>query len=131
MNEIDDSTVSVSEVHLTPTPNAPGDARRFVADILAGQTAAEPAKLIISELVTNAVLHGGRDAGPVTVTVECEENHDRIRLEVSQSKHHGFIYLDQEPGHLGPTGRGLMIVDAIASEWGIDDDTGSVWVVLA
>lgn len=131
MNEIDDSTTAVSEVHLKPTPNAPSDARRFVADVLDGHAAVEPAKLIISELVTNAVLHGGRDAGRVTVTLRKDDEHDRVRLEVSQSKHPGFQYLDREPGHLGPTGRGLMIVDAIATEWGIDDETGSVWVVLA
>ena len=131
MNELDDSTASVSEVHLNPTQSAPGDARRFVADVLDGHDAVESAKLIISELVTNAVLHGGRDAGRVTVVVGRDTQHDRIRLEVSQTKHSGFHYLDQEPGHLGPTGRGLMIVDAIAAEWGIDDETGSVWVVLA
>lgn len=129
MNEIDDSTASQTEVHLNPTQNAPGDARRFVADVLDGHHAVESAKLVISELVTNAVLHGGRDAGRVTVIVGRER--DRIRLQVSQAKHPGFLPLDQKPGHLDPTGRGLMIVDAIASEWGVDTDTGSVWVVLS
>jgi anti-sigma regulatory factor (Ser/Thr protein kinase) len=130
MNEIDDAMTSVAEVNLNPTPTAPGDARRFIADVLDGHASVESAKLIVSELVTNAVLHGGRDSGRVTVVVGRDSEHDRVRLEVSQSKHHGFLYLDQEPGHLGPTGRGLMIVDAIASEWGIDDDTGTVWVLL-
>jgi anti-sigma regulatory factor (Ser/Thr protein kinase) len=129
MNEIDDSTASLSEVHLNPTPSAPGDARRFIADVLENHASVEAAKLIISELVTNAVLHGGRDAGHVTVAVG-REHDQRVRLEVSQSDHRGFQFLDQEPGHLGPTGRGLMIVDAVASEWGVDRDTGSVWVVL-
>lgn len=130
MNEIDHSTASVSEVQLSPTQSAPGDARRFVADLLDGHAAVEAAKLVVSELVTNAVLHGGQDAGRVTVIVQLDHVHDRVRLEVSQSKHPGFHYLDQEPGHLGPTGRGLMIVDAVASEWGVDRDTGSVWAVL-
>lgn len=131
MNEIDDSTTSVAEVHLNPTSSAPADARRFVSDVLDGHAAVESAKLVISELVTNAVLHGGQDAGRVTVIVERDPEDDRVKLEVSQSKHSGFLYLDQEPGHLGPTGRGLMIVDALATEWGVDGDTGSVWVVLA
>jgi anti-sigma regulatory factor (Ser/Thr protein kinase) len=129
MNEIDDSTASVTEVHLNPTQNAPGDARRFVADVLDGHPVVESAKLVISELVTNAVLHGGRDAGRVTVIVGQE--HDGVRLEVRQAKHPGFLPLDQEPGHLDPTGRGLMIVDALATEWGVDTNTGSVWVVLS
>ncbi len=130
MNEIDDSTALVSEVHLSPTQSAPGDARRFVADVLDGHAAVEPAKLVVSELVTNAVLHGGRDAGRVTLVVTRDEEHDQVRLQVSQSKHPGFQYLDQQPGHLGPTGRGLMIVDAVATEWGVDRETGSVWAVL-
>ena len=131
MNELDDSTATKAEVHLNPTPNAPGDARRFIADVLDDHEAVEAAKLVISELVTNAVRHGGRDAGQVTVAVGRDTTQDGIRLEVSQSMHPGFRYLDQEPGHLGPTGRGLMIVDAVATEWGIDSDTGSVWVLLA
>ena len=130
MNEIDDWTASVAEIHLSPTQNAPGDARRFVADVLDGHAAVESAKLLISELVTNAVLHGGRDAGRVTVIVGREPEHGRVRLEVSQAKHPGFQYLDQEPGHLGPTGRGLMIVDAVATDWGFDSESGSVWVIL-
>jgi anti-sigma regulatory factor (Ser/Thr protein kinase) len=131
MNEIDDSTTSVTEVHLNPTPTAPGDARRFIADVLDGLAVVEPAKLVVSELVTNAVLHGGRDAGQVSVIVERDAVHDRVRLQVSQAQHPGFEYLGREPGHLGPTGRGMMIVKGIAAEWGIDNETGSVWVVLA
>lgn len=131
MNDLDDSKTSTTELHLNPTPSAPSDARKFVADVLAGHEAVESAKLIISELVTNAVRHGGRDAGRVSVVVGRDHRDDQIRLEVSQARHSGFLYHDREPGHLGPTGRGLMIVNAVASDWGIDSDTGSVWVVLS
>jgi anti-sigma regulatory factor (Ser/Thr protein kinase) len=130
MNETDDSTTRIAEVHLNPTPAAPGDARRFVSDVLDGHQAVESAKLIISELVTNAVLHGGRHSGHVTVVIGRETGHDRIRLEVSQPSHVGFHHRDQDPGHLEPTGRGFMIVDAVASEWGIDEHNGSVWAVV-
>jgi anti-sigma regulatory factor (Ser/Thr protein kinase) len=130
MNEIDDSTTRIAEVHLNPTPAAPGDARRFVSEVLDDHQAVESAKLIISELVTNAVLHGGRDAGAVTVMIGRESDHDRIRIDVSQASHAGFHRRDQDPGHLEPTGRGFMIVDAVASEWGIDEHNGSVWAVV-
>jgi anti-sigma regulatory factor (Ser/Thr protein kinase) len=130
MNEIGDSTAQIAEVHLNPIPTAPGDARRFVSDVLDGHRAVESAMLIVSELVTNAVRHGGRDAGSVTVIIEQNSKRDRIRLEVSQTSHAGFHYQDQVPGHLGPTGRGLMIVDAVASEWGVDEGCGSVWAIL-
>lgn len=131
MNETDESPTSLFEVQLSPTANAPGDARRFVADVLEGHAAVESATLIVSELVTNAVLHGGMDAGRVTIVIGRHETADGIRLEVSQPRHPGFLHCDREPGHLDPTGRGLMIVGAIATDWGVDDATGSVWAIVA
>lgn len=120
-------------VYLSPTPTAPGDARRFIEDLLDPHPAMESAKLIISELVTNAVLHGGRDAGQITVSVDkhAGASGHSIRLEVSQPHHVGFEFEDQDPGHLDSTGRGLMIVEAVADQWGFDRDTGSVWAIIA
>ena len=69
MNDIDESPTPLYELLLDPTANAPGDARRFVARVLKDHDAVEAATLVISELVTNAVLHGGADAGDVTVVV--------------------------------------------------------------
>ncbi len=130
MNVSDEATMRSAEVHLNPTSAAPGDARRFIAELLEDHDALEQAKLIASELVTNAVQHGGRDAGHVTMVVSRESAPGRIRIEVSQASHDGFTFQDRKSGHLGLTGRGLLIVDSVASEWGVDSDTGSVWVVL-
>lgn len=131
MNDIEESPTPLYELKLDPTANAPGDARRFVARVLNDHGAVEAATLVISELVTNAVLHGGADAGDVIVVIRHDRSAERVRLEVSQPKHPGFLYSDRAPGHLEPTGRGLMIVDAVAADWGIDDDTGSVWAIVA
>lgn len=131
MNETEDTTLRTVAVILNPTPTAPADARRFIVDVLDQHPAVESAKLIISELVTNAVLHGGRDAGQVTVSVSEDRNDGSVRLDVSQPEHPGFDFEDNAPGHMESTGRGLMIVEALADDWGFDNTTGSVWVVLS
>lgn len=132
MNETHESTRPTSLVYLNPTPTAPADARRFIEELLEGHPALESAKLIISELVTNAVLHGGRDAGRVMVSVDTQVGPEGalLRLEVSQPHHVGFDFEDQDPGHMDSTGRGLMIVDAVADEWGFDRSSGSVWAIV-
>ncbi len=131
MHETENTTRRTVAVHLNPTPAAPGDARRFIVDVLDRHPAVESAKLIVSELVTNAVLHGGRDAGHITVSVSEDGDGGSVRLEVSQPAHPGFDFEDNAPGHMESTGRGLMIVEAVADQWGFDRSTGSVWAVLA
>ena len=81
-------------------------------------------RLVASELVTNAVLHGGAGAGQVTVALTFG---DTIRLQVHQADHPGFEPPDQRPDSMDSSGRGLLIVDAIATSWGVDRRTGAVW----
>lgn len=131
MNDLDGKTGRTVVLHITPTPNAPGEARHFVADVLGQHPNVESAKLVASELVTNAVRHGGRDAGDIVVSVKRldQSGTSGVRVEVAQIDHPGFAYEDQASGHTNATGRGLMIVDAVAKDWGVEDD-GTVWAVL-
>lgn len=130
MNDRDDETSDTVVAHINPTPMAPSEARQFVGGILGQHPSVESAKLVASELVTNAVRHGGHDAGDITVTVHPRSGPDRsVRLAVSQADHPGFDFDTQDSGHTSPTGRGLMIVDAVAAEWGVEAD-GTVWAVL-
>lgn len=130
MNDRDDETSNTVVAHINPTPMAPSEARRFVGDILSQHPSVESAKLIASELVTNAVRHGGHDAGDITMSVQAPKGPDRrVKLTVSQADHPGFNYDRQSLGHISATGRGLMIVDAVAAEWGVEDD-GTVWALL-
>lgn len=96
--------------------DAPGAARRAVAERCAeaatGPECAEAAVLLTSELVTNALRHGsgpvrlGCDAGQVKVRVEVgDDNGERPRVR----------YVDDDC----ESGRGMVIVDALASAWGV------------
>jgi anti-sigma regulatory factor (Ser/Thr protein kinase) len=92
-----------------------------VARYLEGCSAAEDAKLVISELVTNAVLHSRSRHGMFTVHSERYPRY--IWLEVTDAGG------DWQPEDDTDGGRGLAIVTALATEWGVDGDARSrtVW----
>jgi len=100
-------------------PQAPALARRAVAAWLAGALEpmrVEDAKLLVSELVTNAVRHP-RDSGRVGLEVVVAGK--RVRVEVSNPGA-GFSKPSVDPPPADALGgRGLLIVDRLASRWGV------------
>ena len=87
------------------------------------------ARLLISELVTNAVLHGGARAGG-DVRVRILTTAQSIRFEVCDGGR-GFQaehpHLEQD--QIG--GWGLYLVDQLADRWGVDTEGGCmVWFEL-
>jgi hypothetical protein len=143
---------------LDPTPQAAGTARTFVAGTCTrwgADSVVDEVTLAVSELVTNAVLHAHThievelcisrgtieicvsdndprppivrpvrldlladlDAVPPTASTEADERHQSL--------------------HVGPSGsvaagRGLLIVDALADEWGVSEraDGKEVWLTM-
>lgn len=84
------------------------------------------AVLLVSELVTNAVVHAG-----TPVRLELGLDAHNLRIEV-QDHHPGRSVPETAPPSLDAEGgRGLMITTALASTWGVEYEAGSkrVWVV--
>jgi len=115
------------EVSLPHTVRAPGIARRSLEDWLGSAVDAEQrgsARLLVSELVTNAVVHGH---GGITLRATLDE--DRLLVEVIDEGD-GFERTVRQHDFAGIGGRGLSIVDAESSRWGIHEGTTHVWFEL-
>ena len=78
--------------------------------------------LAVSELVTNAIRHGG---DPVTLTVE--PGRDAVRVEVTDGN--PDLEVPPEPMTLEPGQRGLRLVAAVCRAWGWHEVAGGkcVW----
>jgi anti-sigma regulatory factor (Ser/Thr protein kinase) len=121
-------------VRLQGGTGAPLRARRSVLPRLEGQlteTAVADVGLIVSELVTNSVVHA--NVGPdQTLTVVCAPLSDRLRITVTDPGARLKPHLRQ-PGHDASGGYGLAIVASLSLAWGVvHDDVGttSVWCEL-
>jgi anti-sigma regulatory factor (Ser/Thr protein kinase) len=114
--------------------SAPLRARRSVLSQLSGrltELGAADLALIISELVTNSVLHA--NIGPhQTLTVECATLPDRLRVTVTDPGSRLEPQL-RSPDHLASGGCGLRVVESLSSVWGVmrgPAGTTSVWCEL-
>lgn len=131
LEERPDSAVPCQEATAAfePSRTASREARRFVTRSLAqwgDVDSAEDAKLIVTELVTNSILHARSG-----FTVKVQRRRDRtVRLEVRDCDTR-LPRATLDPSD-APSGRGLALVDRIADRWGCDllDGGKSVWAEL-
>ncbi|MGW2207967.1 ATP-binding protein [Streptomyces sp. NPDC001781] len=119
-------------LEIRPDPEEVGRARKWVRSRLAGlgiaadEPLAETLILLVSELVTNAVVHTGRPAllrlslpgGPLPGTpAEAEpEASVTVRLEVADASSRAPV--PRCAGREATGGRGLALVDCLADRWG-------------
>jgi len=119
-------------LQLPDRPAAPSAARKALAALngalhLISGPRLRDAQLAVSELVTNAVRHGGRSGEPIVLTVRATR--EVMRVEVSDDGE-GF---DEAPVAEAPEddtggGWGLPIVAALGHRWGVDRDAATtVW----
>jgi anti-sigma regulatory factor (Ser/Thr protein kinase) len=112
------------EAELPRSPSAPGLARRLVSeafvDTLDG-VELDRAKLLVSELVTNALRHGRGN-----ITLKGSLDQDRLLVEVIDEGS-GFERVVRELEFDEIAGWGLGIVDAEATRWGVHEGTTHVW----
>jgi anti-sigma regulatory factor (Ser/Thr protein kinase) len=122
------------EVTLERDPLAPSRARaavtRFSRESDVSPNSLDTLALLVSELVSNAVVHS--DAPPASDIQLCARlvERDAIRVEVTDQGS-GFAAVPRDPARM-EGGYGLFLVDSQASSWGIDRRRGNcVWFEVA
>ncbi|MEO6205564.1 MAG: ATP-binding protein, partial [Mycobacteriales bacterium] len=144
---------------LPPEPRSSSAARTFVRDCLADWellALLDDAQLAVTELVTNAVLHART---PLLVSISSDNNHLELAVFdcnpvlprprparqdlvsdldelLATDAELGIAADDRDPRlDIGPAGsiaggRGLLLVAAVAAEWGVSplSDGKAVWV---
>lgn len=108
-----------AQTTLRSSVTTPALARAFARETLARADAPalvdDDVTLVVSELVTNAVIHG---AGDVTLGVEVGD--EAVRVEVADRDPElgarPAVRVDAE------TGRGLLLVSRLAQRWGVRRD---------
>jgi len=86
-------------------------------------------RLLISELVTNAVRHADLGSGDV-IDLVIDIADQMLRVEVHDPGG-GFVPSTPSPDPARPSGWGLYLVAELADRWGVDsDDRTRVWFEL-
>jgi anti-sigma regulatory factor (Ser/Thr protein kinase) len=122
----------VVSIDLPPERSAASRARRFVREQCERwhlrPAVIDDIELLVSELVTNAVLHARSGA-----RVKVDHMGDRVRVTV-EDESPVFPRL-REYGPDAVTGRGVFLVDRLSDDWGVEAANGDagkgVWFEVA
>jgi anti-sigma regulatory factor (Ser/Thr protein kinase) len=119
-------------IELDGDHDAPSRGRHAVTEVLDGwgceSGTREDLLLVVSELVTNAVVHG---AEPIVVTMVRAP--ERVRVEVTDGADRSSPHGNPRPAADAENGRGLAVVTRLAVAWGWRATPGSgktVWAEL-
>ena len=126
--EVGQQSHDQATLELPPDLLAPSQARAVVRELLdqwGYRDLVDDAALVVSELVANAVEHAG-----ATSVVLVNRGEGGVRIEV-RDPGEGTPAPQSPPGP-AERGRGLMIVSALASSWGVQqaERSKTVWVEL-
>lgn len=110
-------------------PRSVRAARRFAQAALAGQPGSvlEAITLMVSELATNSIRHGGSG-----FRLRIATTHKEIRVEVTDSA--GGEPRMRFPAPDEPHGRGLQIVEMLSDAWGVEQPRSrgkTVWFTIS
>ena len=108
--------VAELELALRAVPDAAPQARAALREVLRGTAfngRLDDGELAVSELVTNAVLHGRE---PITVRILITQDCVRVEVHDGSAISPSFSMLDPT----AVTGRGLMLISAASDKWGVE-----------
>ncbi|MET9671789.1 ATP-binding protein [Streptomyces sp. NPDC006482] len=107
-------------VLLSPTPRGARLARLLAVEWMRDHNVpygvTETATQVVAELATNAATHG-RVAGR-SFRLALLSQRDVLRIEVTDTRSENLPHL-QPPHPEGDSGRGLLLVEALADRWGV------------
>ncbi|MFD5769326.1 ATP-binding protein [Streptomyces sp. NPDC127049] len=89
---------------------------------------ADDALVVVSELVTNAVLHGGEGSAEEVVRLRIEHCGDELVVEVTDGTSKPARLKTAGAAETG--GRGLLLVTRLAKDWGVRDKNRTTWARL-
>ncbi len=117
------------DLTLKAQPASVAEARTRVCDAIEPELAdgaCDTLRLLVSEVVTNAVRHGG-NGHPVELHASWNAE---VRVEVSDHGD-GFTPTPRKGALDEPGGFGLFLVGRLADRWGVENDDGTtVWFVV-
>ncbi|WP_053682945.1 ATP-binding SpoIIE family protein phosphatase [Streptomyces sp. XY593] len=113
-------------------PERISGARRQVRELLhdwADEEQVDSAVLMVSEMVTNVLMHTDGDALLVAEAVG-ELGERRLRVEVADSSDE--LPHKRHPGEMASSGRGVLLTEMLADAWGVDPrgEGKSIWFEL-
>lgn len=113
----------------SPEPSSTREARQLVLAALEASSldaAAPTAELVVSELVTNAVLHART---PIEVRLTVRPGLVRIEVHDGTARRPTRRYFSDE----ATSGRGLRLVEELCDAWGVEVDGAgkTVWAELS
>ncbi|WP_217145603.1 SpoIIE family protein phosphatase [Streptomyces sp. AC627_RSS907] len=115
--------------HVSPgDPEALAEARHMIRAAVRSWGAkgqSDEIELVADELITNALMH---TEGSAIVTLRLLTGTDR-RLRVEVEDHSSALPRRRDAGESGVSGRGLLLVDSLADDWGVEARGGGkcVW----
>jgi anti-sigma regulatory factor (Ser/Thr protein kinase) len=115
-----------TQTGLPRVPECARIARRFVEEHMPAELDPDSLyalKLVTSELVTNAYIHGQGQ-----IRLRLNRYADRVHVEVIDQGHDAAVKIREQGPGLG--GSGLKIVDRLAYAWGAHEGTTHVWAEL-
>ena len=127
--------VRTAVFRLDPVPESAGRARRAARTMLTDwglEHLVEDVDLVVSELVTNALLHGGDGPAGAAAPIRLELDLSEGRLTCRVVDASPLPPTPEEATETAESGRGLILVEALAAEWGWQDlpDGKAVWAVF-
>lgn len=116
-----DDAVTTRERRLPAVARSVGAARHWLADQPLGGVSLRNAQLVLSELVTNSIVHAGLVEGRDEIVVTVRVTATGVRIEVADPGA-GFPAGALDPGDGGPRRRasGLTIVERLVDRWGVE-----------